>query len=131
MHISSLPSNYGIGALGEEAYEFADFLQKSGQTLWQILPLCPGGKGNSPYMSFSTFAGNALFIDLDLLVKQGFLTEEEVSGCDFGSDESHVDFKKVVAMREKLFPLAEKRFTLQSKKTVLLCENLKDCEKCC
>lgn len=110
MHISSLPSNYGIGALGEEAYEFADFLQKSGQTLWQILPLCPGGKGNSPYMSFSTFAGNALFIDLDLLVKQGFLTKEEISGCDFGSDESHVDFKKVVAMREKLFPLAAKRF---------------------
>lgn len=110
MHISSLPSRYGIGTLGKEAYEFVDFLKDSGQSLWQILPLCPGGKGNSPYMSFSNFAGNSLFIDLTALVEKELLTQAEVNECDFGSEESRVDFEKVTAGREKLFHLAAKRF---------------------
>ena len=79
MHISSLPSRYGIGTLGKEAYEFVDFLKDSGQSLWQILPLCPGGKGNSPYMSFSNFAGNSLFIDLTALIEKELLTQAEVN----------------------------------------------------
>lgn len=112
MHISSLPSGYGIGSFGKEAYEFVDFLKNSGQSLWQILPLCPGGKGNSPYMSFSNFAGNSLFIDLDFLCQKGLLTESEIHSCDFGEEESRVDFEKVIASREKLLPLAAERFFL-------------------
>ncbi len=112
MHISSLPSGYGIGSFGKEAYEFVDFLKNSGQSLWQILPLCPGGKGNSPYMSFSNFAGNSLFIDLDFLCQKGLLTESEIHSCDFGEEESRVDFEKVTASREKLLMSAAKKFFL-------------------
>ena len=68
MHISSLPSRHGIGDLGSEAYRFVDFLKSSRQTYWQLLPLCPVGKGNSPYSSVSAFAGEILFIDLDSLL---------------------------------------------------------------
>ena len=63
MHISSLPSAYGIGNLGREAYAFIDFLKKANQSYWQILPICPPGYGDSPYQAFSTFAGNPYFID--------------------------------------------------------------------
>ena len=73
MHISSLPGPYGIGTLGENAYKFVDFLREAGQTYWQILPVCPTSYGDSPYQSFSTFAGNPYFIDFDLLEKDGYL----------------------------------------------------------
>ena len=76
--IFSLPSEYGIGSLGAEARAFANFLQDAGQSWWQILPVGPAGAGDSPYASESTFAGNPLFIDLDLLGKDGLLTEEEL-----------------------------------------------------
>lgn len=72
----SLPSAYGIGCFSKEAYEFADMLKKSGQTKWQILPLGPTGYGDSPYQSFSTFAGNPYFIDPETLVKEGLLTKK-------------------------------------------------------
>ena len=65
MHISSLPSPYGIGTMGKSAYEFVDFLKSAGQAYWQILPLSPTGYGNSPYQSFSTYAGSPYLIDLD------------------------------------------------------------------
>lgn len=71
LHISSLPGKYGIGSFGKEAYRFIDFLKSSGQKYWQILPLGKTGYGNSPYQSISTFAGNPLFIDLDLLIQIG------------------------------------------------------------
>ena len=71
MPISALPSRYGIGTLGEAAYEFIDFLEAAGQSYWQILPIGPTGYGDSPYQSFSAFAGNPYFIDLDLLAKDG------------------------------------------------------------
>ena len=71
MHISSLSSPHGIGSMGKEAREFVDFLKKSGQSYWQILPVCPTSYGDSPYQSFSTFAGNPYFIDLDEFVKTG------------------------------------------------------------
>ncbi len=76
--IFSLPSPYGIGTLGREAYIFADFLKAAGQSYWQLLPLGPTSEGDSPYQSFSTFAGNPYLIDLDLLVEDGLLTEEDL-----------------------------------------------------
>jgi 4-alpha-glucanotransferase len=72
-----LPNAYGIGAFSHQAYEFVDFLERSGQRLWQILPLGPTGYGDSPYQSFSTFAGNPYYIDLEALAAEGFLTQEE------------------------------------------------------
>ena len=73
MHISSLPSPYGIGTLGRAAYDFVDFLRGAGEKYWQLLPLGPTSYGDSPYQSFSTFAGNPYFIDLDLLAADGLL----------------------------------------------------------
>ncbi len=72
--ITSLPSRYGIGTMGKEAYAFADFLKKAGQTYWQILPVGPTSYGDSPYQSFSTFAGNPYLIDLETLIEEGLLT---------------------------------------------------------
>ena len=69
LHITSLPSPYGVGTMGKEAYRFVDFLKKSGQNYWQILPLTPTGYGDSPYQSCSTYAGNHYLSDLDLLVE--------------------------------------------------------------
>ena len=71
--VASLPSEYGIGAFSKEAYKFVKMLKKAGQSYWQILPLGPTGYGDSPYQSFSTFAGNPYFIDLNTLVKKGWL----------------------------------------------------------
>ena len=78
MHISSLPSPYGIGTLGQAAYDFADFLKAAGQHYWQLLPIGPTSYGDSPYQSFSTHAGNPYFIDLDLLQEDGLLKQEEI-----------------------------------------------------
>ena len=75
--ISSLPSPYGIGCFSTAAYEFIDRLAEAGQTYWQILPLGPTGYGDSPYQSFSTFAGNPYYIDLETLIEEGCLTEED------------------------------------------------------
>ena len=85
MPIFSLPSPYGIGTLGAEARSFADFLAMAGQACWQVLPMGPGGYGYSPYQSFSTFAGNPYFIDLDALADETPLcrigTPEEAARC--------------------------------------------------
>ena len=77
--VTSLPSRFGIGTFSKEAYAFVDFLKEAGQKLWQILPLGPTGYGDSPYQSFSTFAGNPYFISLKALAEQGVLTKED---CD-------------------------------------------------
>ena len=79
MPISSLPSPHGIGTLGAEARKFVDFLADAGQSWWQILPVSPTSYGDSPYQSFSAYAGNPYFIDLDLLCEDGLLTPEEVN----------------------------------------------------
>ena len=103
--ISSLPSPYGIGTLGKAAYQFADFLHAAGQKTWQVLPLGPTGFGDSPYQSFSTFAGNPYLIDLDLLIADGLLTKREVAACDWGDDPARVDYGKLY---ENRFPLLVK-----------------------
>ena len=78
MHISSLPGQYGIGSFGQSAYDFVDFLVRTKQRYWQILPLGTTSYGDSPYQSFSAFAGNTHFIDFDLLIEQGLLTEADL-----------------------------------------------------
>ena len=95
MPVSSLPSPYGIGGFTKEAYEFVDFLKEAGQTYWQILPLGQTGYGDSPYQSFSTFAGNPYFIDLDAFVEAGYLKAEDLEKVDFGSEPGYVDYAKV------------------------------------
>ena len=110
MHVSSLPGPYGIGSMGKCAYEFVDFLKEAGQAFWQILPLSPTGYGNSPYQSFSTYAGSPYLIDLDMLMEQGLLTESEVEAVDWGSDETRVDFGILYTQRFKLLKLAFDRF---------------------
>ena len=102
MPVSSIPSRYGIGTFSKEAYAFVDFLEKSGQKLWQILPLGPTGYGDSPYQSFSTFAGNPYFIDLEALVSEGYLTEQDCEAYDFGADEERVDYEKIYLSRFKI-----------------------------
>ena len=98
LHISSLPSPYGIGTLGREAYAFADFLRAAGQKYWQLLPLGPTSYGASPYQSFSTFAGNPYFIDLDLLAEDGLLSSSDLA-ADWGGDPRQVDYGKIYAAR--------------------------------
>ena len=82
LHITSLPSPHGIGTMGAAAREFVDFLAAAGQRYWQLLPICPTGYGDSPYQSFSTYAGNPYLIDLDLLAAQGLLQPREYCGID-------------------------------------------------
>ncbi len=107
--ISSLPSPYGIGTFGKAAYEFADFLRKAGQTYWQMLPLGPTSYGDSPYQSFSAFAGNPYFIDLDMLIEDSLLTGEEVNSHAWGSEPRYVDYGKIYESRFELLSLAKKR----------------------
>ena len=92
--IFSLPGKYGIGCFSEEAYKFVDFLKEARQTYWQILPLGPTGYGDSPYQSFSTFAGNPYLISLEDLIAQGLLTKKECDEADFG-DGREVDYGKL------------------------------------
>ena len=92
LHISSLPSPHGIGTMGAVAKDFVDFLVKAGQAYWQILPVCPTSYGDSPYQSFSTFAGNPYFIDLDLLAKAGLLQPEEYESIDWESTPGCVNY---------------------------------------
>lgn len=97
--ISSLPSKYGIGTLGKEAYRFVDQLKEAGQRYWQVLPVGPTSFGDSPYQSFSAFAGNPYFIDLECLVEQGLITEEDVSSCDWGTNPADIDYEKIYNSR--------------------------------
>ncbi len=105
--VSSLPSKYGIGCFSAEAYEFIDQLKEAGQSCWQILPLGPTGYGDSPYQSFSTFAGNPYFIDLDCLISYGWLTKEECAAVPFGDNPRFVDYEKLYSGR---FLLLRKAF---------------------
>jgi 4-alpha-glucanotransferase len=109
LHPTSLPSQLGIGDLGRSAYEFIDFLVRSGQSWWQILPLAPTGYEHSPYtMNFSAFAGNPLLIDLEQLAKEELLRQDELKPLP-SSD--RVDFDRVVPHKTQLLELAYTRFT--------------------
>ena len=110
MHITSLPGPYGIGTMGDSAYEFVDFLEKAGQKYWQVLPLTPTGYGNSPYQSCSAYAGNHYLIDLDMLVEEGLLKTEEITACHWGIDPGRVDFGLQYKNRLKLLRKAYSRF---------------------
>ena len=105
--VFSLPSKYGIGCFSEEAYEFVDWLKKAGQSYWQILPLGPTGYGDSPYQSFSTFAGNPYFISLDRLIQEGALKKDECEAADLGERPDRIDYEKIYKAR---FPLLKKAY---------------------
>ena len=106
--IFSLPSPHGIGCFSKEAYQFVDFLAKAGQKYWQILPLGPTSYGDSPYQSYSTYAGNPYFIDLDELVKEKLLKKAEVDAYDLGDGEK-IDYGKLYNNRIPLLKTAYER----------------------
>ncbi|MBZ2020162.1 4-alpha-glucanotransferase [Streptococcus sanguinis] len=110
MHISSLPGKYGIGSFGQSAYDFVDFLVRTKQRYWQILPLGTTSYGDSPYQSFSAFAGNTYFIDFDVLIEEGLLNEVDVKGADFGDDPKKVDYAKIFDARRPIMEKAVARF---------------------
>lgn len=111
LHISSLPSEYGIGDLGPQAYRFADFLVRAGQSYWQVLPINPpAAEGHhSPYNSQSAFAGNSLFISPQLLFRQGLLTRKEIQSPP-PSPKSNIDYRLVISYKKKLLNAAFQRF---------------------
>ena len=109
LHPTSLPSPYGIGDLGDEAYAFIDFLARAGQHLWQVLPLTHTGFGDSPYQSFSAFAGQPLLIDPRHLIRLGLIGGWELTDCPI-ADPSHVDYGQVIPWKEKVLALAYSRF---------------------
>ncbi len=112
--VSSLPSKYGIGCFSQSAYDFVDQLKAAGQKYWQILPLGPTSYGDSPYQSFSTFAGNPYFISLEELIEEGVLTQEECDAADFGDDPSSVDYGKMYNARYALLRKAYERSNIAS-----------------
>lgn len=113
MPISSLPSKYGIGCFSKEAYAFIDMLSETSQSLWQILPIGPTGYGDSPYQSFSTFAGNPYFIDLEQLIQEGLLEAKDCDSCDWGSDDTSVEYDKIYNNRFILLKKAYKNYPLK------------------
>ena len=109
LHPTSFPSPYGIGDLGKEAFHFIDYLEKCGQKLWQILPLTHTGFGDSPYQSFSAFAGQPLLISPDHLISLGLLEESDVANCP-ECDPNHVDYGTVIPWKQSLYKTAYERF---------------------
>ncbi len=120
--VASLPSNYGIGTFGKSAYNFIDFLYKSGQKYWQVLPIGPTGYGDSPYQSFSAFAGNPYFIDLDLLIQENLLDLKDVENIDWGDDPGLVDYGKIYESRYKVLRIAFKHFDVSDNFFVEFCD---------
>ena len=109
-HPTSLSGKYGIGTLGKEAYAFIDFLKKSRQKLWQIFPLGPTGYGDSPYQSFSSFAGNPYLIDFDLLIEAHLLSEEDLRDVFFGDNEEYIDYGAIYNQKYPLLRRAYENF---------------------
>ena len=107
--VSALPSPYGIGTLGKEAYEFVDFLHEARQSWWQMLPVGPTSYGDSPYQSFSAYAGNPYFVDLETLRADGLLTKAELEAVDWGTDPEMVDYGKIYENRFRLLEKATER----------------------
>ena len=109
LSISSLPGEYGIGCFSKSAYDFVDWLKEAGQTYWQILPLGPTSYGDSPYQSFSTFAGNPYYISLEALINEGVLTKEECDAADLGNKPNDISYHKLYDHRYPLLRLAYER----------------------
>ena len=109
MPVSALPGPYGIGCFSKEAYHFVDILKEAGQSRWQILPLGPTGYGDSPYQSFSAFAGNPYFIDLEALIEEGLLTREECDEADFGDSDTEIDYEKIYNVRFSILRIVYER----------------------
>ena len=108
LHISALPNKYGIGTFGKEAYEFVDFLNDAGQSYWQVLPLGPTTFGDSPYQSFSAFAGNPYFIDFDLLKEEKLLKKSDYDYLKNQND--RVDFEWLYINKYKVLRKAFNNF---------------------
>lgn len=121
MPVFSLPSPYGIGTFGKAAFDFINFLRDSGQSYWQILPLGPTGFGDSPYQSFSSFAGNPYFIDLDLLAEEKLLLKEEIPAYDF--NDNKIDYEKLYYNRYPLLKKAFSRFVPNDAYNSFVCDN--------
>ena len=119
LSVTSLPSKYGIGCFSKSAYDFVDWLKEAGQTYWQILPICPTSYGDSPYQSFSTFAGNPYFISLEALIEEGVLTEEECGSMDFGNVEDDIDYEKQYWARYPLLRRAYERSNISQNQDYL------------
>ena len=119
LSVTSLPSKYGIGCFSKSAYDFVDWLKEAGQTYWQILPICPPSYGDSPYQSFSTFAGNPYFISLEALIEEGVLTEEECGSMDFGNVEDDIDYEKQYWARYPLLRRAYERSNISQNQDYL------------
>ncbi len=110
MPVASLPGKYGIGTFGKESYGFVDMLAEAGQSYWQILPLGPTSYGDSPYQSFSTFAGNPYFIDPEMLIEEGLLKKSEADAYDFGKKKDEIDYGRIYNSRFKMLKKAFGRF---------------------
>ena len=121
LSITSLPSDYGIGTLGFEAYQFVDLLFEMRQRYWQVLPLGPTSFGDSPYQSFSAFAGNPYLIDLDALIAEGLLEKKDLKGFDWGSSETEIDYGVLFESRFKVLHTAFSNFQTEQKEFLLFC----------
>ena len=120
--ITSLPSSYGIGTLGEAAFQFVDLLVDLKQRYWQVLPIGPTSFGNSPYQSYSAFAGNPYLIDLDDLVKEGLLEETEIRSFNWGVDDADIDYATIYENRYKILRTAFSRFSVTEEEFVSFTE---------
>jgi len=109
VHPTSFPGKYGMGDFGSEARTFIDFLQRTHQTIWQVLPLTPTGYGNSPYASYSAFAGNVYLISPDILHNKGLLTEKEIKSIELPSKET-ADYDSSFQNKDRVYQLAADRF---------------------
>lgn len=118
LHITSLPSNYGVGTLGDEAYHFVDWIKMAGFKIWQTLPLVPTNYGDSPYQSVSSTALNYYMIDFDILNKKGLLIKKEYSDINFGKNKEKVDFSLLFNHRVEVLKLAFSRFDISCKEFI-------------
>ena len=118
LHPTSLPNTAGIGTIGKEAYKFVNWLEKADQSLWQILPIGPTGYGDSPYASFSTFAGNPLIIDLEMLKENGWLSEQEMAQPEWINNSGYIDYGAVIYWKIPVLKTAAKHFLEQQKSLV-------------
>lgn len=126
LSVTSLPSEFGIGTLGEEAFRFVDLLVDLRQRYWQVLPLGPTSFGDSPYQSFSAFAGNPYLIDLRDLIKEGLLNAEEVRGYNWGSDTQDIDYAVIFESRFRVLQKAFERFDISTEKYLDFCGGNED-----